>query len=139
MNPKPRRWLLVLLGVVILACGMAIGAGLTLFGLRSRVLQLIRNPEKVPEAITARLRGELDLSEEQASQVEAILKNHQADLEEIRREVQPRVETLLDLVRQEVGEVLDERQAGRWRERFDALRRTWLPPAPPPKKPDDAS
>jgi hypothetical protein len=49
------------------------------------------------------------------------------------------VETLLDLVRQEVGEVLDERQAGRWRERFDALRRTWLPPAPPPKKPDDAS
>jgi hypothetical protein len=78
------------------------------------------------------MRRHLSLNEDQSREVLRILQDRQAHLEAIRREVQPRVEAELDLVASQVGQVLNERQRGKWLKRFAALRQTWLPQVPDP-------
>ena len=132
-RPRPRRrWLTALVGVGIFLCGAAIGSGVTLLVLRDALMGFLRHPEKIPARITSRLRGKLDLTDEQTTRVESILEKRQVALQELRREVQPRIEAHLDAIRAEIEAVLTKEQAERWREQFDRLRRTWLPPLPPP-------
>ena len=128
---RPRRWLTVLLGVVIFVCGAVIGSAATLLIVRDRVLHMLRHPDEAPARITARLRRKLRLSDEQAEQVEAILARRQAALQEIRCKVQPTVERHLDAARDEIAAVLTPEQAETWHAHFTRLRDTWVPPLPP--------
>lgn len=130
--PRPRRhWLrTIIVSLVLLGSGAAIGSGLTLIIL-ARGLQFgIRHPELFPERATHRLQSFLDLSSDQASQVEAILQRHQRELQVIRREVQPRIESHVDQIRDEISAVLTPEQARKWRRWLNDKRATWLPPPP---------
>lgn len=131
-----RRWLWALLGLLVFALGAVLGAAGALLVVRARVLHALRQPDELPQRITGRLRRKLDLTDEQAEQVRAILERRYAELARIRRFAQPRVEAQLEWVRKEVADVLTPDQAARWRERFDRFRRVWIPPLPPRPSPD---
>lgn len=130
--PRRRRWLSWLLAVVIFVSGVVVGGGLAVALIHNRVLAALHHPEQAPERITQRLRRTLSLSDEQTAQVQAILHKRQQTLQEIRRRVQPEVETQIDEVEREVADVLTPEQRERWHRLLEQLRATWLPPMPPP-------
>jgi len=129
--PRPRRrWLrTTLFGMSILICGMVIGSGLTLRVLWVQLTEAIQNPDQMPERITHRMTRVLDLTEEQALEVRAILNREYYALESLRAEIAPRVQAELDKTRDEIVAVLDPDQARRWLKRFEFLRKRWTPPA----------
>jgi hypothetical protein len=133
--PRKRRpWRTLLLGLVILFCGILIGAGITVIALQKVVLYAIHHPEQVPNRLTERLRGKLGLSDDQAKKIKAILNERQNAFQVLRRSTRPKVEREFDRLREEVAAVLDENQARKWRKRFDAIRRQWMPPPPPERE-----
>ncbi len=129
-RPRRRRWLSLMLAIVIFTSGFVAGGGITLVTLRNTLLYWVHHPEEFPPRAAARLRSKLDLTGEQTRRVEAILRRRQAVLQTIRREVQPRVIAELDLVEQEIAEVLTPEQRERWHARFTELRETWTPAIP---------
>ena len=119
-----RRWLrTILLGIVILLCGMVIGGALTLHFRWPRLLLARHSWERMPEHIVERMRSELDLTAEQQREIEEILAKHHGAMESIRTEVEPRVEAQLDSMRREIDAVLTPEQAARWSEHFERMRR----------------
>jgi len=132
-----RWWKALLLGLAILLCGAVIGSALTLIVAHRIVVHAIDNPHEAPTRIANRMKRKLDLSEEQRAKVLEILTERQRAIHAIRSEAQPKVVHELNLAKEQVAAVLNEKQARSWRERFDSLRRRWLPwlaPswAPPP-------
>jgi hypothetical protein len=130
--PRKRRpWRSLLLGLVILFCGILIGAGITVIALHKVVLYAIHHPEQVPSRITERLRGKLGLSDDQAKKIRAILNERQKAFQALRRATRPKMEREIERLKEDVAAVLDENQARKWRKRFDTLRRQWIPPPAP--------
>jgi len=106
---------------------MVIGAGLTAIVLHKVVVHAIHNPDEVTQRIAARIRSKLNLNEDQAARVSAILAERRKAILSIRREAQPKVEKELDRLQEEVAAVLTPDQTASWNKRLDELRRTWLP------------
>ncbi len=126
---KKKRWRSFLLGVLILVSGMAIGTGGTVVVMKHIILHAIQHPEKVPQRITDRMRGKLDLTEDQAAKVKAILTERQKKIQDLLRQIQPEVDKEFEKAKEDVAAILKPGQAEKWRERFDRLR-IWFP-APP--------
>jgi len=133
--PVVRRsaWRRILLGVLILACGVAIGAGagniITKNTERERVRQSWLNPRRTQGMMAKRIEEKLDLSPEQAKQVRDIVNQRMGAVHQIIEESRPRVREQLDLMKDEVAEVLNENQAQEWRKSFERI----LRPAGPPR------
>jgi hypothetical protein len=127
---KPRLWVRLVLWLIIFGSGMIVGAGMSLAVIRGVALQRIHHPEKTAAVMAARLRRPLQLSDQQVAQVEQVLRQRQRSLEDLRRRVQPEFEAELDLIRQQIGDVLTDKQRERWHQHFDRMRRTWVPALP---------
>jgi hypothetical protein len=127
--PKRKRWRAFFLGIMILLCGMVIGAGGTVVVMKRIILHAIQHPEEAPQRITDRVRNKLDLTEDQAAKVKAILTERQKKIQALRRQVQPEVQKELEKAKEDVAAVLKPDQAEKWRERFDHLR-IWFPALP---------
>lgn len=76
------------------------------------------------------MQRRLDLSDEQAEQVERIIRLRQVEIRKIRAEFQPKFEEQLDRISDEVAGVLTSGQATEWRQLLAEKRRLWLPPLP---------
>jgi hypothetical protein len=126
---KKKRWRPLLLGVLILVCGIAIGSGGTVVVMKRMILRAIQHPERIPQRITDRMRGKLNLTEDQATKVKAILTEHQKKIQALLRQIQPGVNEEFVKAKEDVAATLNPDQAKKWRERFDRLR-IWFP-APP--------
>lgn len=126
---KKKRWRTFLLGVLILVCGIAIGTGGTVVLMKRIILQAIQHPEKVPQRITDRMRGKLDLTEDQAVKVKAILTERQKKIQALLRQIQPEVDKEFEKAKEDVAAILKPDQAKEWRDRFDRLR-NWFPVPP---------
>lgn len=116
----------ILLGAGILLFGMVIGACLTFFFLRGRVMNMIRHPEARSQAMIKRLDRALDLTKEQRTEVARILRDHRARLNETRRKMAPRIREELRSLEEDVGEVLNEKQQRKWGRYVKKMRRIWL-------------
>ncbi len=127
LPPKRKRWRAVLLGLIILICGFAMGSGVTVIVVR-KMAHIIHTPGEAPKRITERMRRKLDLTDAQAAKVQAILTEREKALLGIFREIQPRLRKELERTREDVAAVLDSEQAKKWRERFDYLQNKWVPP-----------
>jgi uncharacterized protein HemX len=129
--PKSKgKWRMLLFGVLILAIGMIIGAGVSVIVVHKVVQNVIRNPEDIPVRISQRMRRKLDLNERQTKRILDIMRAHQKNIQALRREYQPGLEKELDEMRDEVSGVLEPEKARKWRARFEELKRNWLPPLP---------
>jgi hypothetical protein len=130
-KPK-RRWVrTLLLCVVLLLCGMVIGSGLTLHGIWRHVSNVMHNPEEVSKKITTRLTHKLNLTDEQAEQVGAIIEERHRNLNELRLETMPKIHAEFDRVDEEIAAILTPEQQAEWEEMRDRMRHRWLPPPPP--------
>lgn len=126
-----RTWLHCVLWIVIFGSGAIVGGGTTLLVVRNRVLVSIQHPEDMPATLARHLQRMLDLDDQQRVDVETILQRRQKTLQELRRDVQPRIEQELDQAEREISEVLRDDQRTEWQKRFNNLRSRWLPPLPP--------
>jgi len=131
-NRRRGKWKLVLMGIVILSCGILIGHAATVHWIHHRMQQLIANPDKMPEEMLKRLRAKLDLTEEQASQVRMILLEKNKKFKEIHRETAPRVEKEFQDLRNKISQVLTPEQAKRWEKDYKSILPPPLPWGPPP-------
>jgi hypothetical protein len=130
---RPRRWLRLALLLVIFFSGLVVGVGVTLLAVRQGMLYGIHHPEEMPVRVARRLRGPLNLSDQQAGEIESIIRQRQSHLQEIRRRFQPEVEAELEQVYEEIGKILDDAQRERWEQIYTHLRETWNPPLPKPQ------
>jgi hypothetical protein len=132
-----RRWRLTLLmGLVLFVSGGLCGAGIGMWLERQHFLEILRNPEKGPERIVARMRSRLQLDDRQARQVQAIMEKRVAALEEVHRQVNPLLAKQLELFEAEVAEVLNPQQQAEWHKYMKPLPQKWYPLlAPKPSAP----
>jgi hypothetical protein len=129
--PRPRRrWLTLLLGLLIFGGGFVCGAGMTVVVAVHRLQYAIHHPEDAPGRVGAMLKRRLGLNDSQRIQIEDIITRRQVDLAETRREFQPKVMKTLEKIRDEISAVLTESQRERWVKMFDDVRDKWLPPMP---------
>lgn len=128
-----RRWMTIVLALVIFLAGMASGAALTVVYAVNRLQFAIHHPEAAPPRIAAAIARRLDLDADQTARVEQILARRQTQIAEIRRKFQPEIVEQLDAVQDEIAEVLDPTQRGKWTELFAQFKNRWLP-LPPAEK-----
>lgn len=134
----------VLLGLGLLLSGVIIGAGLMGSILWKRLEEPSRDLRRVPAHLPARMREELNLSEDQVRQIRQIMERHWEEMEALRSELEPRFRAHLDRVDSAIKAVLTEEQRREWEERFSRERLRWAGPhgrRPPPRfgepPPDD--
>ncbi len=122
---KTGAWKQVLLGLIILVSGIALGAGGTvILGRKIFIRQIERQRNGwLSVSIARRLTSDLGLSPQQTTQVEAIVKRRIEAVGRIREESRPQVEEQFKLMRSEISGVLDARQAKLWRDEFDRMQR----------------
>lgn len=125
-----RRWISLLLTLVIFVSGVLIGAAGAAGFIRREILHVLRDPAGAPARITQRLTRRLSLTDVQAGKIQGILEARQRSLQAVRATVQPEVMKQLLLAKTEVAGVLDEQQRQRWEADFDRLRELWIPPMP---------
>ena len=93
--------------------------------------------------LAKRIEKELHLSPEQAKKVQDIVGRRMGKVREIMEATRPQRDEQFNLMKEEVAQELDERQAREWRERFDRLLRGsgqlhgWRRPGPPPSGTQD--
>jgi alkylated DNA repair dioxygenase AlkB len=130
LQPR-RRWRTILFALLVFIAGMATGGAVTIVSVVHHVREAIHHPERAPERVAKMLKHRLALNETQTAQVQEIARQRQAELESIRREAQPRVMSQLDLFRDQVSHVLDDKQKVRWQAEYRQILENWLPPMPP--------
>jgi len=126
VRSRGRFWVGMVLGALILVCGMAIGSGGTVLWIGHRMKQLEHGPERMPIELAERVRTSLELSDEQAGRVAGILRRRHEALMKLHRDT---LKGELDALRAEVASVLTPEQAKRWNDDFDSIMRP--PPFPP--------
>jgi len=132
-----RRWLSIVLALVIFLAGMASGAALAVIVAVNRIQFAIHHPEAAPPRIAAAIARRLDLDDSQRAKVETIVAARQGEIAAIRRQFQPEIVEQLDRLQDEVAGVLEDAQRTRWTVLFEQFRTRWLPPAPPVGAPDE--
>ena len=126
--PRRRVWKAALLGAVILVCGIVIGAGGAVFGIRYAMMHWPPNPERMRIECTERIRTALVLTEEQNRRVEQIMADHFKAIMAIHQDAEPRMRSEIDRMKAAVALVLTPKQAAEWNEKFHSF----FPPPPPP-------
>jgi hypothetical protein len=133
--PRPRRrWLAAAAaGLVILLCGIAIGAAGTVIIAHDLLVGAIQDPDAMAELVTRRMVRKLDLDGPQEARVREIVTRHAASLAALRASVRPRFDAELDQMVAEIAAALEPAQADAWHAWIARLRATWQPPleAPP--------
>lgn len=130
---KRQRWKLALLGIVILLCGMVIGAGITILSWHKMVSYTFQHHEQMHERAMARIQRRLDLSDTQAEEVERIHDKRMGTVHEIWREAYIRSHQQIMLMQDEVSDVLDERQLQKWQRRVRRYEHVFPALPPPPE------
>ena len=126
----PRTWAMILVGLVIVASGVVIGAGATVLVVRNRLIAPPLPDEQQARAIAADLRRRYALTEDQARRVQDIMARRMAAVEAIRQESHEKTTAEHDKLRVEMKEVLTPDQFQQWEDHFDSLRPPGFPPPP---------
>lgn len=130
-SPTYRRalpwWVQGAVLLTVFVAGGVAGSMITARVIHSRMEQYRQQAPIFSEDIVMRLRFRLQLSDEQAEEVHTIIENRHSKMIQHRNEGSQRMHTEFDAMVEEVAEVLDELQAGRWREIAEHVKQTYLP------------
>ncbi|NIR44550.1 MAG: hypothetical protein GWN99_09675 [Gemmatimonadetes bacterium] len=123
MNGKSKIWAAALLGVALVLGGVS-GAALDRALLRDSASAESRDRDRDRDRDRRGryldwLAAELDLTEDQRSQVESIIERHREQVSALWRETRPRFEELKQQLRSEIRDLLTEEQL----EAYEALLR----------------
>jgi hypothetical protein len=105
--------------ILLLICGIVIGAGGMLLVERTVIKRAIENPHRARIVLVRRLSRQYHLSREQKESVAAIIADEASRLAEVRMKVAPEVEEILSDARQRIGDELDDSQRALFEKNFD--------------------
>jgi hypothetical protein len=111
----------VLLGLLILAAGIAIGSGLTYMSLSRPQDRYGQEPEIFAEHMLSRLGQDLNLTPQQRQQLDPVIRTHYKTLSDIRAGVRPQVVAQLEEMDRQIVSVLDEDQKLLWQQKIQRL------------------
>ena len=134
---RSRRWLTVLLCVLIFMAGGVAGAGAMAVHTIRRVKEAVHHPEVIPGRIVSRLRRPLDLDKQQELQIQAILVRRQASLLEARAEALRRAGPDFVGIEDDIANVLRPDQLIEWHKLYKKFLTEWVPerlPGVPPER-----
>lgn len=123
-NRPVRHWkAAIAVSLLAFASGVVVGTAGTLHHVSTHLHRFLEDPEKIPDRIVAHLRRELGLSDEQAKQVLDIFERSHEQLRSIRKEVEPRIDVIVQGAFDEVSGTLKPEQQQAWRDWFDKMKR----------------
>jgi len=117
---RMHRFRMAISGLVILVAGMTLGVAGTLLVVKPNEPR----PPDIDNAVVMmlmRFRGELNLSDEQVEQIETVLRDHFQQLEALRAEARPKIERVLQDMKNQISTVLTEQQRADWQRLTDRL------------------
>lgn len=107
----------ILLGLTVLAAGIAIGASAMFLHLSKKFLQRMEQPPIAAEMMLNRISSELRLTEQQIQQLKPILKQHFQQLEALRTQIRPQIIKQWQEMDKDIQNVLTEPQRQHWQQR----------------------
>jgi hypothetical protein len=122
-TPKKRPWKSVLLGLVILFCGMVIGAGITFHAGPVMMFHAIRPGDEIAERVTKRIDRDLDLTDEQRSQVAKIVAHRISVFKSILTDAYTRIKEQFELLHDEVVPILSAEQKLKWEKHYKKMQK----------------
>ena len=127
---RSRRWLSVLLCLLIFLAGSVAGAGAMVLHTRQRIQEAVRHPEVIPERIVSRLRRPLGLDAQQELQIRAVLARRQAALLDARAQALERAQPEFEGIESDIAALLRPEQKDMWSKLYRRFLRDWAPRGP---------
>lgn len=117
-----RPWLLLLL---VFVAGFTGGIVASRVAIRHFVQRAVRDPDFMRERVERRMVARLRLDPQQQAKVHDVLVGTQSELKELRADVQPRFQTIMNRAQSEIAATLTPEQRQRF-ERFRQENRFWF-------------
>jgi hypothetical protein len=117
---RKQIYLQIIVGIIILSCGIVIGSGATLLHLKDRMI--MRGPRPPLNSIVEDIRARYDLTEEQSAQAEDILRKRQETMHTLFGEFREKIEAEFQELSMEMKEILSPEQYERWEHDFKTRR-----------------
>ncbi len=127
------------LSLVAFVCGVTVGAAGSLHYVANKFPPFREQPERMPGRIASHLRGQLNLDAAQTEEVRRVFDRGLIKLREVRKGVQPQLDTVAGETFDEVNAVLEPRQREKWRVWFEMMRLRFTPPEFRQDPPDSPS
>lgn len=118
---------MVAFGVIILFAGVIIGAGLTMVYYETQKPPQPSGIEHLRGRHIARLKEELQLTEDQEKQIKEVFLTHMQSLQSIREQARPQIAEEMNSLNEKVLEILDDNQDAQWAEKVNRLRKRFDP------------
>ena len=118
---RKQIYLQIIVGAVILFCGIVIGSGATLLHLMDRMI--MRGPRPPLPAIVEDIQSRYNLTEEQTETVEDIFGRRRETMRNLFEEFRQKTETEFQKISLEMKEVLSPEQYEQWENDFKSRRR----------------
>ena len=114
---RKQIYLQIIVGIIILFCGIVIGSGAALLQLKDRI---VRGPRPPLNAIVEDIRARYNLTQEQSKQVEDIFGRRRKTLQALFEEFGQEIEAEFQKLSKEMKEILSPEQYERWESDFRA-------------------
>jgi len=138
---KWTRWTVALYMALVFACGGVVGAFAhrlyTVSGVSANVSQ--RNPEEFRKRYMADMKARLQLTDDQAAKLGAIMDDTRAQFRDVRKKFEPEMQKIREDQRQKISELLSPTQQAEWqkimeeRQRRRGGKKDREGPPPPPQ------
>lgn len=124
------RWFRYMMLFLIFFCGCVVGTLIGSFSTRERMITMMQHPEQVPNRIFPRIRSTLELDDNQAQLVEAVVRKRYAVMEALRAESYPQQLTEFKAMQSEISELLSPEQQSQWALMCETIENRFLPARP---------
>lgn len=124
---RQRRWLSFAMMVLVFGSGSVIGSGLTMIAVNDKYDARLKNPPSCRDHVLPAMQRELDLSEDQATKVKAILTDHDRAMGKIWMDMGPKWREQLKRLEEQVNGVLTADQQAKWHAWLEQRRRRVWP------------
>jgi len=131
---KPPRWVSRTVLAVVFVSGGLIGASLTVLLRPDKEWRGRSSVEKRRERIVAMIADEVDLSADQVERTRQVVGERLADIQEIRKVIEPQMRRQAALLYESVNALLNDEQKPRWKTLYEKLSAKWFP-EPPASRP----
>jgi hypothetical protein len=125
-TPRKRRWKSVLLGLVILFCGMIIGSGITFHVGNVLMFRALSPRGEMAEHVTKRIARDLALTAEQKAQVSKIVAHRISVFRDILTDASAKIKGDLESLHDEVVPILTEEQKLKWEKHYQKMEKVIL-------------
>ena len=114
-------WLSIILGSLILLCGIAIGSSVVILRFKEEMTPYEIHPERSPAIIAARMQRRLELSDEQTKKVQVLLQKRFKAVQAAHKDAGKKIDAEHKQLRAEMKKVLTDEQFKEWNSHFKRM------------------